>query len=66
MIKIRKLVNYRIPYVVLVSKFIEYFEVDLEGELVEVVKPYNEVSVATFHKIRLKKVNDDHWICKAD
>jgi len=39
MIKTRKLANYHIPYVVLLSKIIEHFEVDLEDELVEIVKP---------------------------
>ena len=32
----------------------------------EQVKAQNEISVATLSKIVLTKVNDDHWICKAD
>jgi len=33
--------------VVLISNFIEYFEIDVEGEVVEVVKAQNESTVAT-------------------
>jgi len=64
--KTRKLIDYRIQYVVLISKFIEHFEVDLDGELVEVVKAKNEITTTTLHKIGLKKLNDDDWICKGD
>jgi len=39
--KIEKKPKYRIPYVVLISNFIEYFEVDVEGEVVEAVKAHN-------------------------
>ena len=66
LIKIKKKVEYRIPYVVLISQFIEYFEIDTEEEVVEQVKAQNEISVAILNKIGLIKVNDDHWICKAD
>ena len=51
---------------VLVSKFIEHFDVDLEGELTEVVKPHKEITCATIHKIGLKNVKDEYWICKAE
>jgi len=64
-IKIRRKVEYNIPYVVLFCHFIEYFQIDT-GEVVELVKAQNEISAATLSKIRLTKVNDDHWICKAD
>jgi len=48
--------EYHIKYVVLVSKFIEYFEVDVESEVVENVKAQHEVTAATLHKIGLKRV----------
>jgi len=64
--KIRKKVEYKIPYVVLISQFIEYFEIDTDKEVVELVKAQNEISAITLNKIGLTKVNDDHWICKAD
>jgi len=65
MIKSKRLVDYKIPYVVLVSKFIEYFCVSPEGQLSEPIKQNYDVIATTLHKIRLKKVNNDHWICQA-
>jgi len=56
----------RTPYVVLISQFIEYFEIDTDEEVVEPVKTQNEISAVTLNKIGQTKVNDDHWICKAD
>jgi len=57
MIKAKKMVDYRILYSVLVSKFIEHFCVSLENEFVEIVKPHNEVIAVTLHKFHLKKIN---------
>jgi len=65
-IKIRRKVEFRISYVVLISHFIKYFKIDTDGEMVVLVKAQNEVSTTTLNKIGLIKVNDDHWICKAD
>jgi len=50
----------------LVSKFIEYFLVPLEGELVELVKQNHKVSETTLPKIGLTKINNEEWICQAD
>jgi len=66
LIKIRKKVEYKIPYDVLISQFIEYLEIDTEKEVVEQAKAQNEISAVTLNKIGLTKVNDDHWIYKAD
>ena len=63
--RIRKKPEFRIPYVVLLSSFIEYYEVNVENELVEEVKAHSEITVATLNKIGLKKVNENQWICKA-
>jgi len=65
-IKIKRKVEFRIPYSILISHFIEYFEIDTDGEVVELVKAQNEVATATLNKIGLIKVNDDQWICKVD
>jgi len=65
-LKVKKKPEYCIPYVVFISNFIEYFEVDVEAEVVEVVKAQNQIIVATLNKIGLKKVNDHYWVCKAD
>jgi len=63
--KARRLMDYRIPYVVLVSRLIQYFQVPLEGELMESVKQGLEVSTANLNKVGLVKVNDQ-WMCQAD
>lgn len=57
MVKARNMVDYRIPYIMLVSKFMEHFGVDLDGKLVETIKPH-EVTAATLH-------NGDHQACRA-
>ena len=59
-IKIRKKLEYHIPYVVLIFHFIEYFEIDVEDEVVETMKAQNEITVVTLNKIGLKKINDDY------
>jgi len=64
--KIRRKPEYRIPYVVLISSFIEYFEIDIEGEVVGTMKAQNEIIVVTLNKIGLRKVNEDYRVCKAD
>jgi len=49
----------------MLSSFIEYYEINVENELVEEVKAYSEITVATLTKIGLKKVNKNQWISKA-
>jgi len=63
---IRRKIEYKISYVILISHFIESFEIDFKGEVVETMKAQNEISATTLSKIGLKKVNDEHWMCKAD
>jgi len=55
--KARRLMDYRIPYVVLISKFIQYFKVPDEGELIEPVKQAFEMNTTNFNKMGLIKVN---------
>jgi len=64
--KVNKKLEYRIPYVVLISSFIEYFEIDVEGEVVEEVKALNQIFAITLKKIGLRKVNNRKWVCKPD
>jgi len=64
--KAGKKLEYRIPYVILLSNFIEYFEIDVEGEVVEEVKALNQISTTNLTKIGLKKMKNKKWICKAD
>jgi len=58
--KIRKKVEYKIPYAVMISQFIEYFEMVTEEDVVETVKAQNEISSTTLNKIGLIKMNDNH------
>jgi len=64
--KVNKKLEYCIPYVVLLSSFIEYFEIDIEGEVIEEVKSLDQISAATLNKIGLRKVNNKKWVYKAD
>ena len=48
----------------LISSFIEYYDIDVENELSEEVKAHSEIIVATLNKIGLKKVNGNQWIYK--
>ena len=57
--RIRKKPGFQVPYVVLLSSFIEYYEVNVENELVEKVKAHSEIIVATSNKIGFKKVNEN-------
>jgi len=51
MLKAKRLTNFRLPYVVLVSKFIEYFGIDVEDELEESTGLLNYTSNQNLHKI---------------
>ena len=42
--KVTRLSDFHYPYVILISKFLHYFEVDLEEELSEVVKSSSEIN----------------------
>jgi len=64
--KVSKKLEYRIPYMMLLSSFIDYFEIDVEDEVVEEVKTLNQISSVTLNKIGLKKMKNKKWICKAD
>jgi len=65
LVRIRKKPEFKIPYAILISSFIEYYDIDVENELNEEVKAQSEITVATLNKIGLKKVNRNQWICKA-
>ena len=61
--KSMRLSDYHYPYVILISKFMHYFEIDLEEELSEVVKPSHEVNNGSLRKMRFIKV-EDKWVSK--
>jgi len=51
MMKAKWLTNFKLPYVVLISKFIEHFGVDVEGELEKSIDQLNHVSTLNMHKM---------------
>jgi len=65
LVRIRKKSEFKIPYAMLISSFIEYYDIDVENELSKEFKAHSEITVATLNKIGLKKVNGNQWICKA-
>jgi len=51
MLKAKRLTDFKLPYVVLISKLIEHFGVDVEGELKESIGLLNHVSTLNMHKM---------------
>ena len=62
--KVGKKLEYRIPYVILLSQFIEYFNIDVENEVTEEFKPLNQMSALNLTKIGLKKIKNKKWVCR--
>jgi len=58
MLKAKRLKDFRLPYVVLVSKFIEYFGIDVEDELEESTGLLNHTSNQNLHKMGFLKVGN--------
>jgi len=58
-----RLSDYHYPYVVLISKFLNYFEVDLEEEQTEVVKSSLEVNNGSLSKMGFTKIGGK-WVSK--
>jgi len=61
--KAMRLSDYHYPYVVLVSKFVLYFEVNLEDETSELVKSTQELNNGSLSKMGFTKVGGK-WISK--
>jgi len=57
--KSMRLSDYHFPYVVLISEFLQYFEIDLEEELSEVVNPSHEVNNGFLSKMGFIKVGEN-------
>jgi len=60
--KAKRLPDYKLPYVVLISKFLQNFLIPLEGELEETVKQTCEISKSNLNKIGLTQDNNGRWI----
>jgi len=61
--KSMRLNDYHYPYAILISKFLDYFEVDLEEEPTEVVKSSLEVNNGSLSKMGFTKI-DGRWVSK--
>ena len=60
-LKCRRLVDYEFPYVVLPSRFIDYFKVDLSNEIVYFTKASSEIIERHLKKLGMRFV-DHEWI----
>ena len=65
MMKAKRLTDFKLPYVVLISKFIEHFGVNVEGELEESTGLLNHVSTLNMHKMGFTKVGNT-WLVEED
>ena len=61
--KSTRLSDYHYPYTILISKFLQYFEVDLEEKLFEIVKFTSEINNGSLSKMGFTKV-DGRWVSK--
>jgi len=61
--KSMRLSDYHYPYVVLIFKFLLYFEVNLEDETSELVKSTQEVNNGSLSKMGFTKING-RWVSK--
>jgi len=57
-LKAKRFTDFTLLYVVLVSKFIEYFGVDVEDELEELTRVLNQTSYLNLHKMGFIKVRN--------
>ena len=57
-----RLSDFHYPYAILISKFLHYFEVDIEEELAEIVKPSSEINSGSLSKMGFTKIGK--WVSK--
>ena len=65
MMKAKRLMDFKLRYVVLISKFIEHFGMDVEGELEESTCLFNHVSTLNMHKMGFTKVGNT-WLVEGE
>jgi len=51
-----RLSDFHYPYAILISKFLHYFEVDIEEELAKIVKPSSEINSGSLSKMGFTKI----------
>ena len=61
MLKCHLLLDYEFPYVVLASRFIDYFKVDVSNEIVDFAKASSEITDRHLKKLGMRFV-DHEWI----
>jgi len=61
--KSMRLSDYHYPYAILISKFLNYFEVNLDDEISELVKLTHEVNNGSLSKMGFTKING-RWVSK--
>jgi len=61
--KAMRLSDYHYPYAVLISKFLLYFEVNLEDETSELVKSTQDMKNGSLRKMGFTKINGK-WVSK--
>jgi len=65
MMMAKRLMDFKLPHVVLISKFIEHFGVDVKGELEESTGLLIHVSTLNMHKMGFTKVGNT-WLVEGD
>jgi len=48
--------DFHYPYAISISKFLHYFEVDIEEELDEIIKPSSEINGGSLRKMGFTKI----------
>ena len=61
MLKCHLLLDYEFPYVVLASRFIDYFKVDISYEIVNFTKAFSEITERHLKKLGMRFI-DHEWI----
>ena len=61
--KSMRLCDFHYPYAILISKLPHYFEVDIEGELAEIIKPSSEINSGSLSKMGFTKIGG-RWVSK--
>ena len=61
--KATRLCDFHYPYAILITKFLQYFELDLEEVMAEVVKSSSEINNGSLSKMGFTKING-FWVSK--
>ena len=59
--KAMRLSDFHYPYAILISKFLHYFEVNIEEELAEIINPSSEINSGSLSKMGFTKIGG-RWV----